>query len=59
MSLSYKIAGVDIDAGNQLVEHIKPLAKATNRPGVLAGIGGFGGLGWPWFWDVAGGWDCK
>jgi phosphoribosylformylglycinamidine cyclo-ligase len=35
---------VDIDAGNALVERIKPLAKATSRPGVLAGLGGFGGL---------------
>jgi phosphoribosylformylglycinamidine cyclo-ligase len=41
--LSYKDAGVDIDAGDELVERIKPLAKATNRAGVLGGIGGFGG----------------
>ncbi len=42
--LTYKDAGVDIDAGNQLVERIKPLVKRTQRPEVLAGIGGFGGL---------------
>ncbi|MFK7931550.1 MAG: phosphoribosylformylglycinamidine cyclo-ligase [Myxococcota bacterium] len=41
---AYKRAGVDIDAGEALVERIKPLAKATTRPGVLGGIGGFGGL---------------
>jgi phosphoribosylformylglycinamidine cyclo-ligase len=43
-SLSYKDAGVDIDAGDDLVERIKPLARRTMRPGVLAGIGGFGAL---------------
>lgn len=42
--LSYKDAGVDIDAGDRLVERIKPLARATHRKGVLAGIGGFGAL---------------
>ncbi|MGB4359081.1 MAG: phosphoribosylformylglycinamidine cyclo-ligase [Rhodoferax sp.] len=42
--LSYKAAGVDIDAGDALVERIKPLAKKTMREGVLAGIGGFGAL---------------
>jgi phosphoribosylformylglycinamidine cyclo-ligase len=42
--LSYKDAGVDIDAGDALVERIKPLAKKTIRDGVLAGIGGFGAL---------------
>jgi len=42
--LTYKDAGVDIDAGNELVERIKPLVKRTQRPEVLAGIGGFGGL---------------
>ncbi len=42
--LSYKDAGVDIDAGDALVERIKPLAKNTMREGVLAGIGGFGAL---------------
>ena len=42
--LSYKDAGVDIDAGDALVERIKPLAKRTMRDGVLAGIGGFGAL---------------
>ncbi|WP_051379132.1 phosphoribosylformylglycinamidine cyclo-ligase [Derxia gummosa] len=43
-SLSYKDAGVDIDAGDALVERIKPMAKRTMREGVLAGIGGFGAL---------------
>ena len=43
-SLSYRDAGVDIDAGDALVERIKPLAKRTMREGVLAGIGGFGAL---------------
>ena len=42
--LSYKDAGVDIDAGDALVDAIKPYAKKTMRPGVLAGIGGFGAL---------------
>ena len=42
--LSYRDAGVDIDAGDQLVENIKPYAKRTMRPEVLSGIGGFGGL---------------
>ncbi|MDI9332310.1 MAG: phosphoribosylformylglycinamidine cyclo-ligase [Alphaproteobacteria bacterium] len=42
--LSYKDSGVDIDAGDALVERIKPLARKTLRPGVLAGIGGFGAL---------------
>lgn len=42
--LSYKDAGVDIDAGDALVERIKPLARRTLRDGVLAGIGGFGAL---------------
>ena len=44
MSLTYRDAGVDIDEGDRLVELIKPLAKPTMRPEVLAGIGGFGGL---------------
>ena len=43
-SLSYRDAGVDIDAGDSLVERIKPLARRTMRPEVLAGIGGFGAL---------------
>ena len=42
--LSYKDAGVDIDAGDALIERIKPLAKKTMREGVLAGIGGFGAM---------------
>lgn len=42
--LSYAQAGVDIDAGNALVEAIKPAARATARPGVMAGLGGFGAL---------------
>jgi len=44
MALTYKDAGVDIDAGNALVERIKPLAKATSRAEVLGGIGGFAAL---------------
>ena len=43
-SLSYADAGVDIDAGNAMVEEIKPLVRATRRPGADAEIGGFGGL---------------
>ena len=43
-SLSYKDAGVDIDAGNALVERIKGVAKRTHRPEVMAGLGGFGAL---------------
>ena len=42
--ITYRGAGVDIDAGDALVEAIKPFAKKTLRPGVLAGIGGFGAL---------------
>ncbi|MEE9336211.1 MAG: phosphoribosylformylglycinamidine cyclo-ligase [Granulosicoccaceae bacterium] len=42
--LTYASAGVDIAAGNALVERIKPLVARTNRPGVLGGLGGFGGL---------------
>jgi phosphoribosylformylglycinamidine cyclo-ligase len=41
---SYREAGVDIDAGNALVEAIKPLAKSTSRPGADVDLGGFGGL---------------
>ena len=41
---AYAEAGVDIDAADRLVDRIKPLAAATSRPGVLGGIGGFGGL---------------
>lgn len=43
-ALSYRDAGVDMDAGDRLVENIKPFAKRTMRPEVLSGIGGFGGL---------------
>ncbi|MBP6563428.1 MAG: phosphoribosylformylglycinamidine cyclo-ligase [Neisseriaceae bacterium] len=43
-SLSYRDAGVDIDAGDQLVENIKPFAKKTMRPEVLGDLGGFGAL---------------
>jgi phosphoribosylformylglycinamidine cyclo-ligase len=43
-SLTYRDAGVDIDAGDALVDRIKPHAKRTMRPGVMAGIGGFGAL---------------
>jgi len=42
--LTYADAGVDIDAGNTLVERIKPAAKRTARPGVMSGLGGFGAL---------------
>ena len=42
--LTYAQAGVDIDAGNSMVEQIKPLVRATRRPGADAEIGGFGGL---------------
>jgi phosphoribosylformylglycinamidine cyclo-ligase len=41
---AYKQAGVDIDAADRLVDRIKPLASATNRPGVMGSLGGFGGL---------------
>lgn len=44
MTLSYRDAGVDIDAGDALVERIKPFARRTMRPEVLGGIGGFGAL---------------
>ena len=43
-SLTYKDSGVDITKGNQLIEKIKPIAKSTMRPGVLAGLGGFGAM---------------
>ncbi|MBD3634476.1 MAG: phosphoribosylformylglycinamidine cyclo-ligase [Methylophaga sp.] len=43
-SLSYRDAGVDIEAGNALVDRIKPHAAKTRRPGVMAGLGGFGSL---------------
>ena len=41
---SYAQAGVDIEAGDALVDAIKPAAKATNRPGTMGGLGGFGAL---------------
>ena len=41
--ISYKDAGVDIDAGNSFVENIKPLVKSTAIPGVVGGIGSFAG----------------
>ncbi|MFT5502737.1 MAG: phosphoribosylformylglycinamidine cyclo-ligase [Gammaproteobacteria bacterium] len=44
VSLSYRDAGVDIDAGNELVNRIKPAIKSTHRPGCIGSIGGFGGL---------------
>lgn len=43
-SLSYRDSGVDIDAGNRLVDRIKPAVARTRRPGVLSGLGGFGAL---------------
>ena len=43
-SLSYRDAGVDIEAGNALVDRIKPIASKTRRPGVMAGLGGFGSM---------------
>ncbi len=43
-TLSYRDAGVDIDAGNSLVQRIKPIAARTHRPGVMGGLGGFGAL---------------
>jgi len=43
-SLSYRDSGVDIDAGNRLVDRIKPAVARTRRPGVLGGLGGFGAL---------------
>lgn len=42
--ITYAEAGVDIDAGNALIERIKPAAKSTARPGVMSGLGGFGAL---------------
>ncbi len=42
--ISYRDAGVDIDAGNSLIERIKPFVAATQRPGVVSGLGGFGAL---------------
>src|SRR3954470_21147025 len=42
--LDYRTAGVDIEAGDALIDAIKPLAKATDRSGVMGGLGGFGAL---------------
>ncbi|MEY8840119.1 phosphoribosylformylglycinamidine cyclo-ligase, partial [Cribrihabitans sp. XS_ASV171] len=42
--MTYAEAGVDIDAGNALVDRIKPAAKRTDRAGVMSGLGGFGAL---------------
>ncbi|MEO1379501.1 MAG: phosphoribosylformylglycinamidine cyclo-ligase, partial [Pseudomonadota bacterium] len=42
--ITYADAGVDIDAGNALVDRIKPAAKKTNRSGVMSGLGGFGAM---------------
>jgi phosphoribosylformylglycinamidine cyclo-ligase len=44
ITLSYRDAGVDIDAGDKLIERIKPIAASTSRPGVIGGLGGFGAL---------------
>ena len=44
-SISYKDAGVDIAAGNALVDRIKGVAKRTTRPEVMGGLGGFGAIG--------------
>jgi phosphoribosylformylglycinamidine cyclo-ligase len=44
MAITYKDAGVDIDAGNALVDRIKPLARSTLRSEVMSGIGGFAAL---------------
>jgi phosphoribosylformylglycinamidine cyclo-ligase len=43
-SISYRDAGVDIDAGNSLIDRIKPVVAKTRRPGVVSGLGGFGAL---------------
>lgn len=43
-NMTYSDAGVNIDAGNELIERIKPIVKSTNRPGCLGSLGGFGGL---------------
>ena len=43
-SLTYAQAGVDIDAGNELVERIKPASKSTQRSGSMSGLGGFGAM---------------
>jgi len=44
VSMTYRASGVDIDAGEALVERIKPVARATSRAGVMGGLGGFGAL---------------
>src|SRR5512134_2669286 len=44
MAITYKSAGVDIDAGNSLIDRIRPLARSTMRPEIVGGIGGFAAL---------------
>ncbi|MGI4797310.1 MAG: hypothetical protein ACRYG8_25320, partial [Janthinobacterium lividum] len=44
VALTYRDAGVDIEAGDALVDRIKPLARATDRVGTMGGLGGFGAL---------------
>ena len=48
IGMTYRDAGVDIDAGNEVVERIKPLVRRTLRPEVLGGVGLFGGRGGVW-----------
>ena len=43
-SLTYQDSGVDISKGNELIDKIKPIARSTNRDGVIAGLGGFGAM---------------
>ena len=67
--VSYADAGVDISAGNALVEAIKPLAKSTRRKGADSALGGFGGLfdlnlnahrsASGWRWNLLQGGDCQ